>query len=934
MTKRLLLLLLLCTGAITALTVRLASSAIDNDLERSADARALELAGNIATNLNARLLTVDAIVENAAAGDGTVGSKLIEQRLRRFAPIKSVVTQSWTTVFIDREGAPVQLTDADKLLLKSGKSKLVSQVVDNEVRALYAVRVLKIGGTLAVIFCELDQNWLWQGIAPARADSALTVFDPAGLVLQSTAAVPPSLLPQLRQQRNVDQPPLVAVTQQWQQGDARWRGAVALMRLDGAEMVTDLWTVASYRQVGLGSVGYAALRDAVPLLAAAAVLLSLLVAFYLRAIWQRALDQVRDGLGALAEGRYQRVKPGFSGDTPRQVANEFNRAVSFLERRAQALASLNDIDRLLLQPGSLEQSLDQLLQRICSITNCHSATLALFDPDAKGHARAYAAAASGQEQPVSRIAVSSATINEIRSHVGGLTVANAAEERYSFLEPLSALGAEYFWVWPVMCENRPVAVLSVGYLGLPEVPPELAGFGSECATRLGVALSNSARDEQLYRQAHYDTLTGLPNRLLFRDRLAQELASAAAGTQRGALLYIDLDFFKKVNDTVGHAGGDQLLQIVAQRLKGCVKDGDTVARLAGDEFTVVLRSVGTPEAARSTSMRIIEALQLPVSIAGRDHYVCASIGVTMFPDDGNSIDELMRNADLAMYQAKESGRGRVVFYSRSMEGGQTAVVESSLLRAIRKQEFLLHYQPQYSLQDGSLVGVEALLRWQPPGAPMRFPGEFIELAEQSGMIVELGAWVLESACRQLVAWREQGIAPARVALNVSVHQLRQADFPGLVRRVLADAQLPPGMIELEITESAFADDDAREALQRLTAVGVQLALDDFGTGYSSLGFLREHPVQVIKIDRSFIDDVVSNPTSATLVETIISMAHALGKSVVAEGVETLEQLDFLRSRQCDTAQGYFFSKPRSVAEITEILSARCQREGDELRAAG
>jgi EAL domain-containing protein (putative c-di-GMP-specific phosphodiesterase class I) len=348
----------------------------------------------------------------------------------------------------------------------------------------------------------------------------------------------------------------------------------------------------------------------------------------------------------------------------------------------------------------------------------------------------------------------------------------------------------------------------------------------------------------------------------------------------------------------------------------------------------VLRSVGSPEGARATANRIIEALQMPVAIAGRDHFVRASVGVTMFPDDGNSIEELTRNADLAMYQAKEGGRGRVVFYSRVMENGQIAVVESSLLRAMRKQEFLMHYQPQYSMADGSLVGVEALLRWQPPRQPLRLPGEFIGVAEQSGLIIELGAWVIETACGQLAAWRKQGIAPSRMAINVSVNQLRQADFPGLVRRVISKAQLPPEMIELEITESVFADDEARQSLQQLAAVGVRLALDDFGTGYSSLGFLREHPVQAIKMDRSFVEDVVTSPTAATLAETIISMAHALGKQVIAEGVETLEQLDFLRRRHCDIAQGFFFARPMNAAGIADILSARALQSDEVIRSTG
>ncbi len=242
---------------------------------------------------------------------------------------------------------------------------------------------------------------------------------------------------------------------------------------------------------------------------------------------------------------------------------------------------------------------------------------------------------------------------------------------------------------------------------------------------------------------------------------------------------MDLDHFKKVNDSTGHAAGDQLLQIVAQRLRASVKDGDTVARLAGDEFTVILRSIGTPEAARDIAMRIIDTLQQPVNIAGRDHRVCASIGVTMFPDDGTTIEELMRNADLAMYQAKEGGRSREVFYSRTMEPSQSGTRENGLLRALRRREFVLHYQPQYDVRDSSLVGLEALVRWQPPREALRYPGEFIPAAEESGLIVELGAWVLETACQQMAQWREQGIAPRRMALNVSVQQLRHAGLRAL-----------------------------------------------------------------------------------------------------------------------------------------------------------
>jgi diguanylate cyclase (GGDEF)-like protein len=435
-------------------------------------------------------------------------------------------------------------------------------------------------------------------------------------------------------------------------------------------------------------------------------------------------------------------------------------------------------------------------------------------------------------------------------------------------------------------------------------------------------LSKTARDEHLYRQAHFDPLTGLPNRLLFRDRLTQEVASCTETHTRGALLYIDLDHFKKVNDSVGHAAGDQLLTIIAQRLRACVKEGDTVARLAGDEFTVILRNVTDPESASLVGERIIESVKLPVNLAGRDHYVQASIGIVLFPDDGSSIEELMRRADGAMYRAKDLGRGRAVFYDRALMMNRFETSQSGLYRALRRREFSLFYQPQFSLADGRLVGLEALLRWQTPRDGTRSPGDFIPAAEVSGLIVDIGGWVIEAACAQLAVWREQGIAPARLAINVSVQQLKYADFPRNVRRILEKYGIPPQLVEIEITESVFADEVAGAALRQLAELGVRLALDDFGTGYSSLNYLRQYPIHVVKIDRSFLEDIPMNSASATLAETIITMAHALGKEVVAEGVETAEQLQFLRERRCDSAQGFFLAQPMPVAQAGELLQAR------------
>jgi diguanylate cyclase (GGDEF)-like protein len=558
-----------------------------------------------------------------------------------------------------------------------------------------------------------------------------------------------------------------------------------------------------------------------------------------------------------------------------------------------------------------------------TVTHCHSVGITLRDADAPRRGRIYRAANGLTGLPGRRVELDDDMVATLAAEADGLTIARCEEARHSFLRPLSELGSDFFWVWPVMPDDRIEAILAVGYREAPVAEPHVAVCGSQFAHRLGIALSKTARDERLHRQAHYDPLTALPNRLLFLDRLHQELASATAGLGRGALLYIDLDHFKRVNDSVGHPAGDQLLTIVAQRLRSCVKDGDTVARLGGDEFTVILRNVVDPGAARAIAERIIDSLQLPVNLGGRDQYVCASIGITLFPDDGTTIEDLMRKADTAMYRAKDLGRGRAMFFDLNMAGKKSvAATQTGLQRALRRREFSLFYQPQFTVADGRLAGVEALLRWQTPRDGMRHPNEFVPAAEESGLIVDIGGWVLDAACAQLAEWRDQNIAPARLALNVSAQQLKHSEFPRAVRRALEKYDLPPALLELELTESVFADEAAGAALMQLAQTGVHLALDDFGTGYSSLNYLRQYPIGTVKIDRTFLEDVPQNPASATLVETIVVMAHALGKRVVAEGIEVAEQLDFLRERHCDVVQGFYLARPLAATAVTELLQAR------------
>jgi diguanylate cyclase (GGDEF)-like protein len=917
--------LLLLAGSLSAVRV------LHNADDRRAMSAIASTSRSYARELRARLAASESVIQTLVSADAGSGGTLLRARLLRSDLIRGVVLRAPD----DLQG-PVPLNPADRVAVSAGQTLLRAGPRRGDQVPLYLVAAVHEAGAAATAYFELATDWFWQGIADSADDAptVLAVIDGRGVLVRAGDDLPTELVSMLARERagNSIQRSGGAL-RSWSVQHQEWRGAVAMVAPEDMHLTADRWTVVACSPAIPAYGAWAQVAPVVPpLLLLAAVLIGLLV-WRLRLGWDPVLVRLRHSLAELAAGRYARVALDGACDEPRAAALEFNRTVGVLEKRMRALASLNDIDRMLLESAELESCLDQLLDRICRITACDAAMLALLDPDATDRGRAYLAA-GGARAAVSRITLDALLLSQLAHEQSGLTVARLEPGRHSVLEPLREQGAEFYWLWPVVSQGKMVAVLAVGYRSTPQVAADVARYGTECAARIGVSFSNSVRGEQLYRQAHFDPLTALPNRLLFRDRLAQQLSSAADGRERGALLYVDLDHFKKINDTVGHAAGDQVLQIVAQRLRACVKEDDTVARLGGDEFTIILRAVDTAECAARIAARVIASLEEAVNLGGRDYFVRASIGVTLFPDDGTALDELMRNADLAMYRAKEDGRSRAVFYTPAMQRMPALAAESGLYRALQRREFSLYYQPQYALADGRLCGLEALLRWQPPREAMRYPGEFVPAAEQSGLIVDIGDWVLEAACTQLAEWHAAGIAPPRLALNVSVQQLRQADFPRLVRRALERAGLPAEMLEFELTESVFADDEASESLQRLAALGVRLSLDDFGTGYSSLGYLRAHPVQAIKIDRTFIEDVARNITAATLAETMITMAHALGKQVVAEGVETMEQMEFLRAQGCDYAQGYYFARPAAVADITALLRGRRVAALEDLRPTG
>jgi diguanylate cyclase (GGDEF)-like protein len=428
---------------------------------------------------------------------------------------------------------------------------------------------------------------------------------------------------------------------------------------------------------------------------------------------------------------------------------------------------------------------------------------------------------------------------------------------------------------------------------------------------------------RMTHSAQHDFLTGLPNRMLLQDRLSQAIALARRHMKQTAVLFLDLDGFKYINDSLGHAVGDRLLQSVARRLVDCARASDTVSRQGGDEFVVLLSEMQQPEDAAIAARRILEAVSAPHSIDEHDLHVTTSIGVSVYPADGFDAETLIKNADTAMYQAKENGRQSYQFFKPAMNARavERQSIEQNLRRALERNELSLHYQPKVNFKTGGITGAEALVRWTHPTLGSVPPAKFIPVAEDCGLICSIGNWVLGEACRQAQAWTDAGLPPLTMAVNVSAKEFRGESFLNGLFAILEEAGLDPGALELELTESVLMkhSESAASILRVVRDRGVQVALDDFGTGYSSLSYLRKFPVDALKIDQSFVGQINSGRHDSSIVTAVISMARSLGLRVVAEGVETLEQLRFLESHRCDEAQGYYFSRPVPAAQFAQLM---------------
>ena len=443
-----------------------------------------------------------------------------------------------------------------------------------------------------------------------------------------------------------------------------------------------------------------------------------------------------------------------------------------------------------------------------------------------------------------------------------------------------------------------------------------------------------AAQVQMETLAFFDPLTGLANRRLFKNRLVTSVKGAIRSGKSMALMFLDMDQFKRVNDTLGHDAGDILLKEVSNRLSNTVRENDTVSRIGGDEFTILLTDISSVQDVRAVAEKILRAMSKPIRVKGQDILTSVSIGITMTPDDSTDTNVLMKNADLAMYSAKEQGRNNFQFFSEEMNHSilEHLAIEKEINEAIERNQFTLFYQPKISLFDYRTTGIETLIRWQHPDKGIITPDNFIPVAEETGQIIDIGNWVLEQACRQISSLIRKNIMPAdaKVAVNLSAKQFTDPDLAGRIRNVLEITEIPPRCLELEITESTLMDDveAAIRIMQEIKSTGVSIAIDDFGTGYSSLSYIKRFPIDVLKVDRSFVMDIPDDKNDMAITAAVIAMAHKLDLNVVAEGVETDEQLQYLRLNNCDEGQGYLFSRPLSLGQLHQYLIVSAERRSN------
>jgi diguanylate cyclase (GGDEF)-like protein len=660
----------------------------------------------------------------------------------------------------------------------------------------------------------------------------------------------------------------------------------------------------------------------------AVALLSLLIIGLLSLIQIRKtmvpLEQLIQGTKKIADGDFTSVKVDGNSELS-ELASAFNKMSAYIKQQFNTLQALSKIDREIISKIDIEQVTQLVINRMQTLKPDCIILIANLESQSASHQQCNCTVASHSTLNTLRLSLSPGEINSISLHQQGEIKKCSPTSSLAHERLMAELGAKHLWVYPVFWQGNICAFIAVGCKAIVKGNnPKWSEF-RDLASRVGIAIATHEREQKLLLEAQYDNLTGLPNRILLQDRLKLAMEHSDYTGKAMWVVFIDLDRFKVVNDSMGHTIGDELLKEIGARLLAETRDSDTVARFGGDEFVIVLSGDAGENIQLSVLNRIMEAVAEPAYINNIELITSCSIGIAVYPNDGNNAETLIKDADIAMYRAKELGRNNYQFFTQDLndKAAERMQMISLLRKAIEHDELSLHYQPKVDLQTNEVVGLEALLRWYSPTLGNVSPDKFISVAEEAGLIISIGEWVLHTACQQMILWQQAGIKSLLMSVNVSARQFQEQDFVEKIQSILLKTGLKAENLELELTENILMDssDQTVNTLTKIESLGITLSIDDFGTGYSNLSYLHKLPIHILKIDKVFIDAVTAGAQKAPIVDTIIHFAKNLNLKVVAEGVETADQVNYLKKQGCDQIQGYFFSKPLPVDAATTLLAS-------------
>jgi len=822
-------------------------------------------------------------------------------------------------------GAPVKapvLQPRQQQDLDAGKSLLAATRADSQ-PVIYLLRKISTSrGVHGTLVGQVYDEYLWGTPEqnPLIPTMQMHIVDRSGQVLFRSIKGDVSIPPKVARILGSDS----TGTFEWDVADESYLAAYSPVAAPEG-MARLSWTLVLSEGRAAAVAPMAQFRRTFPWVALASLGAALLLTLGLLRRHLAPLHALQEGTQRLANQQFNEPVRISSSDEFADLAESFNKMAERIARQFKSLAAAAEADQAVLSSVDTPRIVATVLDRMRDVCACDLVTVTLLDSSTGGQATTYLADPLDPGVPRAYVAqFRRDDASRLLRKPQGFTLRNEAPPPY--LAPLASAMDQGVRILPLIYQGELLGAIALAAFRSTRADDDDLRQAERVAGQVVLALANARMVDQIRSLAYFDSLTGLPNRVSFKRKLTEELERSALQHRKLAVCFLDLDHFSRINDTLGHRLGDRLVQEVAHRLRACCRKhapAAEVARLGGDEFTVVVPDLPGDDMINQLAARLLESFNTPFALDGHEVFISASIGIAVFPTDGMDLESLLKNADLAMYQAKRRGRNTVELFATSMgvSANKRLTLEGDLRRAIDLEQFALWYQPVVDLKTGQVASAEALVRWEHPTDGLILPAEFIPLCEETGLINVLGEWILRAACCQNRSWEEAGLASIPIAINLSGQQLRGGGTVELVRQVLESATLDPRHLILELTESTLMEGvgDAKTVLPALSALGVGLAIDDFGTGYSSLSYLKHFPVNMLKIDKSFIRDVTTDPNDAAITAAIVAMGHALELRVVAEGVETEAQVQLLRRLGCDLIQGHFVSRPMTANDFARYL---------------